>query len=61
MSAHSFKEFAGFVLALKRANLDQVVKSTSHATIFAPTNAAFKKLGVKKLAFLFSPAGNSIP
>ena len=58
MSVHSIKEFGIFVLALKRSNLDQLLKNAYHSTVFAPTNQAFKELGVTRLAHLFSPAGN---
>jgi uncharacterized surface protein with fasciclin (FAS1) repeats len=58
MSIHSVKQFGVFVLALKRTNLEQLLKNTIHSTVFAPTNSAFKALGLTRLAHLFSPSGN---
>ncbi|KAL2918367.1 hypothetical protein HK105_202294 [Polyrhizophydium stewartii] len=57
--AHFPLEFAGFLFALKHANLIDVVKTTSAITVFAPTNAAFKRLGFRRLKYLFSPIGAS--
>ena len=57
MAIHNAEEFGLFVIAVKRAGLESVLKLTAHTTIFVPTNAAFKHLGLKKLAYLFSSAG----
>jgi len=59
MLAHSFREYAAFVLALKRTGLDSVVQFQHPGMLFAPTNSAFKKIPVSKLAYLFSPAGSA--
>ncbi|KAI8922847.1 FAS1 domain-containing protein [Entophlyctis helioformis] len=55
--AHLPLEFAALTLALKRAELSDAVKTTPAITVFAPTNKAFAKLGLRRLAYLFSEAG----
>ncbi|KAJ3041184.1 hypothetical protein HK097_002364 [Rhizophlyctis rosea] len=51
------KIFGLLALAVKRAGLEEYLKETKTITLFAPTNWAFKKLGVKKLKYLFSHKG----
>ncbi len=46
MLAHSFREYAAFVLALKRTGLDSVVQFQHPGMLFAPTNSAFKKVRI---------------
>ncbi|MFG1811583.1 fasciclin domain-containing protein [Streptomyces sp. NPDC049040] len=45
-------QLASLVVALKRAGLFDTLNSAQNATVFAPTNAAFKKLSASKLASL---------
>jgi uncharacterized surface protein with fasciclin (FAS1) repeats len=45
-------QLATLVAALKRAGLVDTLNSAKNATVFAPTNAAFKKLSASKLASL---------
>ena len=59
MLGHSFRQYAAFAMALKATSLDVLIKKSYSTTLWAPDNAAFKKLGVKRLAYLFSPAGRS--
>ncbi|KAF2453409.1 FAS1 domain-containing protein, partial [Lineolata rhizophorae] len=51
--------FSTLSLGLERTGLDTTLNSSAHAggTYFLPPNAAFKKLGPKINAFLFSPFG----
>ena len=48
MVVHDFRYFGGFGLALKITGLSHLVKQSHSATVFAPTNKAFKKLGPRK-------------
>ncbi|KAL4798979.1 Fasciclin domain-containing protein [Aspergillus venezuelensis] len=55
-------KFSTFTLGLTKTFLDSAINTTatSHGkgfTIFAPSNSAFQKLGLKINAFLFSPPG----
>jgi uncharacterized surface protein with fasciclin (FAS1) repeats len=52
-------EFSTLSLGLGKTGLLETLNSTAHAggTFFAPSNTAFKKLGPKINAFLFSPFG----
>lgn len=52
-------EFSTFELALSKTGLDKVIADSPHTggTLFAPSNWAFKKLGPKINAFLFSKYG----
>ncbi|KND03863.1 uncharacterized protein SPPG_01316 [Spizellomyces punctatus DAOM BR117] len=50
-------EFGIFEVAIGKAGLKDVVKETAAITVFAPSNRAFKKLGFKRLRYLFSPDG----
>ncbi|KAI8899362.1 FAS1 domain-containing protein [Globomyces pollinis-pini] len=52
-----FFQFGAFGLALKRTGLDQYLRIELAITIFAPTNQAFKKLGFRRIRYLFSSAG----
>jgi uncharacterized surface protein with fasciclin (FAS1) repeats len=47
-------QLATLVVALKRAGLFDTLNSAKDATVFAPTNAAFKNLSASKLASLLS-------
>lgn len=47
-------DLATLTAALKRAGLFDTLNSAGDATVFAPTNAAFKKLSVSRLASLLS-------
>lgn len=47
-------QLATLVAALKRAGLVDTLNSEKNATVFAPTNAAFKKLSAGKLASLLT-------
>jgi uncharacterized surface protein with fasciclin (FAS1) repeats len=51
--------FSTLILGLERSGLGESLKDTPHAggTFFAPSNAAFKKLGPRVNAFLFSKPG----
>lgn len=52
-------EFSTLELGLAKTGLLEKLNSTAHAggTLFAPSNFAFRKLGVRINAFLFSPYG----
>jgi uncharacterized surface protein with fasciclin (FAS1) repeats len=52
-------EFSTLSLGLKTTGLEETLNSTAHAggTFFAPSNTAFKKLGPRVNAFLFSKFG----
>ncbi|KAL4970529.1 fasciclin domain-containing protein [Aspergillus stella-maris] len=55
-------KFSTFTLGLTKTSLDSTINTTSTSsgtgfTIFAPSNSAFQKLGLKINAFLFSPPG----
>ncbi len=52
-------EFSTLQLALVKTGLDDVIAEGPHAggTLFAPSNSAFRKLGPKINAFLFSKYG----
>lgn len=52
-------DFSTFQLALTKTGLGNAIARSSHTggTIFAPSNSAFKKLGPKVNAFLFSSYG----
>jgi uncharacterized surface protein with fasciclin (FAS1) repeats len=52
-------EFSTFQLALVKTGLFDAIKNSPHTggTLFAPSNVAFKKLGPKINAFLFSKYG----
>lgn len=47
-------QLATLVVALKRAGLVDTFNSAKNATLFAPTNAAFKKLSVSKWSSLLA-------
>ncbi|WUH95248.1 fasciclin domain-containing protein [Streptomyces sp. NBC_00433] len=47
-------QLATLVAGLKRAGLFDTLNSAKDATVFAPTNAAFKKLSASKLASLLT-------
>jgi uncharacterized surface protein with fasciclin (FAS1) repeats len=47
-------QLATLVVALKRAGLFDTLNSTKNATVFAPTNTAFKNLSASKLASLLA-------
>jgi uncharacterized surface protein with fasciclin (FAS1) repeats len=47
-------QLATLVVALKRAGLFDSLNSAKNATVFAPTNTAFKKLSASELASLLS-------
>jgi len=49
--------FGVLLAAVKRADLGEALATTKGITLFAPTNRAFKKLGVRKLKYLFSRKG----
>jgi len=53
------KVFGLLALAVKRAGLEEYLKETKTLTLFAPTNWAFKKLGLRKLKHLFSHRGKA--
>ncbi|KAJ3285206.1 hypothetical protein HK104_009601 [Borealophlyctis nickersoniae] len=55
--AHFPRVFGILLAGVKRAGLGGVVKEGCGITLFAPTNHAFRKLGVKRLHHLFSPRG----
>ncbi|EGF77631.1 hypothetical protein BATDEDRAFT_91430 [Batrachochytrium dendrobatidis JAM81] len=55
--AHNPFTFAVFLLALKRVEIDDIIRSTHSLTIFCPTNQAFKDLGWPRLRYLFSEEG----
>jgi uncharacterized surface protein with fasciclin (FAS1) repeats len=59
MAVHDFRYYAAFVFALKVSGLDPLVAHSFQSTVFGPTNEAFKKVPLKKLAYLFSSAGKS--
>lgn len=48
-------ELSTLVAALKAADLTDALKGAGPYTLFAPTNAAFEKLGKEKLADLLKP------
>ncbi|KAL4936336.1 Fasciclin domain-containing protein [Aspergillus oleicola] len=55
-------KFSTFTLGLTKTSLDETLnttslKSSAGFTIFAPSNGAFQRLGLKINAFLFSPPG----
>jgi uncharacterized surface protein with fasciclin (FAS1) repeats len=52
-------EFSTFQLGLTKTGLDEAIAKSYHegGTLFAPSNFAFRKLGVKVNAFLFSKVG----
>lgn len=52
-------EFSTFQLGLTKTGLSQTIEESYHegGTLFAPSNFAFRKLGVKLNAFLFSKYG----
>ncbi|KAI8848915.1 FAS1 domain-containing protein [Chytridium lagenaria] len=51
------QDFSVLLLALKRAGLVDDVVSASGVAVFAPVNKAFRKLGFRRLRYLFSDAG----
>ncbi|KAJ3220392.1 hypothetical protein HDU67_000059 [Dinochytrium kinnereticum] len=51
------QDFSVLVLALKRAELIDQLTSSVAITIFAPVNRAFRKLGFRRLRYLFSDEG----
>ncbi|KAJ3045199.1 hypothetical protein HDV00_011069 [Rhizophlyctis rosea] len=57
--AHFPKVFGLLALAVKRAGLGDELEEAKAITLFAPTNRAFKKLGLKKLKYLFSHKGKA--
>ncbi len=55
---HHFPHVVGVLnAALEKADLEKVLDESKSITLFAPSNWAFKKLGAKAAAFLFSPKG----
>lgn len=53
--AASNSEFSTLAKAIKAAGLEQTLESNGPLTVFAPTNAAFDKLGQQKLNDLLKP------
>lgn len=49
------KDFSTLVAALKAAGLVEALQGKGPFTVFAPTNAAFEKLGKEKVADLLKP------
>jgi len=55
---HHFPHVVGVLnAALEKAELETTLDEAKEITLFAPTNWAFRKLGAKRLSFLFSPKG----
>lgn len=52
-------KFSILLAALRRTGVSLILNEINGATVFAPTNAAFVKLGWKKLRHLFSQEGVS--
>jgi len=52
-------EFSTLLLALEKTSLNSAISNEYHegGTLFAPSNWAFRKLGYRANAFLFSPPG----
>ncbi|KAJ3119120.1 hypothetical protein HDU96_000035 [Phlyctochytrium bullatum] len=53
------QDFSVLVLALKRTGLIDKASDAVGVTVFAPVNRAFRKLGFRKLRYLFSDAGSN--
>jgi uncharacterized surface protein with fasciclin (FAS1) repeats len=53
--AEGNKEFSTLATAIKAAGLEKTLSSNGPLTVFAPTNAAFEKLGKEKLDNLLKP------
>lgn len=53
-AASKHDEFSTLVDAIKKADLVDTLKAPGPFTLFAPTNAAFKKIPAKKLAALLN-------
>ncbi|KAI9095270.1 Fasciclin domain-containing protein [Phlyctochytrium arcticum] len=50
-------EFGLFDIAIKKAGFKDTLNEKAAITVFAPSNRAFKQLGVRRLKYLFSKKG----
>ncbi|KAK9765109.1 hypothetical protein K7432_006810 [Basidiobolus ranarum] len=52
--------FSTFTSAIHLTNMGDDIRNAKGVTLFAPINKAWEKLGYQKLAYLFSPKGQSV-